>query len=224
LLEVEFNSMADKTKYFGKLELSAQKIQKIYELDLFGEHEVVEYVWTKEKEYIKQYSNLINEIYFNEIQVRDAYAKIEEVDLNSKYYMAVIEGNVVAGVRYTVNNPYSENTLPSEKNEINFSKIFEEHELLNYKYCEVTRFAVAESHRNNFKHYINAFRAFRNEMVENNVEYLVICSEKARLKLYNLSARKYFTLIDCKDYDISSLDGYPDIKSQALLYKVKEQD
>ncbi len=211
--------MIDKSKFlFGKQKVSNWSF---FQNNSNLEDEKIEYLWSRDPFYIKQYARIIDESFDTELNLRDVYKKIKESDFRS-YYRLICDGNkVVGGFRMIVDDPLTEYSLPSEKPGFTFKSLFPELDLLNNRYTELSRFAVLPQYRNNMMHYVDAFRSTREQMIELGVKYLFLCGSRSRVRIYNKEAKKHFKLIDTRYLDVSDWDGdYSNLEFYVCAYEI----
>ena len=181
----------------------------------------IQYIWSNNLYYIKQYSSIIDEQFDEELNLQDVYKKISDTDFRSFYRLFMIQEKVIGGFRMVINDPYTEYSLPSEKPGFTFKDTFKKLDLANNKYTELSRFAVDPSYRNNMEHYRDGFHAYKEKMIELGVKYLFLCSSKSRFRIYNRFATKHFNLIAHKDIDVSGWEKrYRHLEFYVCVYEV----
>ena len=211
-------NMIDKTKFLFKKQSLAS--MPFFQGTANLEDEKIEYVWSKEPFYIRQYAKIIDESFDEELNLRDVYKKINESDFRSHYRLFMLGKKVIGGFRMVVNDPLTEYSLPSERPEFQFKEAFPELDLLNNRYTELSRFAVLPEFRNNMNHYSDGFKAYKDKMTELGVKYLFLCSSRSRFRVYNRIAVKHFKLVDTKFFDVSDWVGdYKNLEFYVCAYE-----
>jgi len=214
------SDMIDKSKFFLKRKGAVGKT--FFQQSSGVEEEKIEYLWTKDPFYLKQYANLIDASYEDEVNIKDAYKSINDKDLRSHFYIAKEGEKIIAGVRFTVNDPLHRYTLPAEDIGFSFAKLFPELDLSNNLFAQITKFGVISEHRNNIVHYKNAFSEFKKLSDELNIKYIFIVATNDRLRLYNAVAKRLFIQISIKDAGTPGLKNHDHLKMYALAYENKK--
>ncbi len=213
-------NMVDKSKIFDRVNSSNLPLD-FSESNLYFDPEDLEYCVTTNKKDIRQYITLVNEIYKEEINLENSYEKLSRVDLNSHFLVAKDKEKVLAGVRFSLYEPITNNSMPSETKEMKYKDLFKEYNLEELGYSELTKYVASKSSRNYKEHYKHCFSICKDILTENGIKYMVICSEKARLRFYNFLIRDTFQLIDSKPYDLRSITKDLDYDCNANLYELK---
>jgi len=213
--------MIDKSKtFFRKLDIPGLGL---FQHDADLEEKQTEYLWSRDPFYVKQYMKMVDDNYDNELHVSDTFKKIGSNDFRSHFFLSKIDKKVIMGVRLTLNDPFLKYSLPTEKNNFNFSDLFQDIDFANNKYCEITKFTVLEEHRNDINHYVNGFKFFKQLMDEHKIKYMLICGSRARHRIYKKFAAQHFNFVDMKKLDITLWPEYSTISfahdSWASLYQ-----
>ncbi len=212
--------MIDKTNFlYKKTAVPAFLFQPIDMLD----DQKVEYLWTRDRQEIKQYMQMIDQNYGSELDVENAFKNIGASDLRSNFFVARNSKGLIMGVRVTLNDPFLKYSVPTEKSNFSFNDLFPEYDLVNNRYAEVSKFTVLDEYRNDINHYVNGFKFFKDLLDKNNAKYLIICGSRARHRIYKKFASNYFKYVDMRKLDISLWPEYATISfaqdSWAVLYE-----
>jgi hypothetical protein len=217
-MQQEITNMIDKTKLlFPKKNHGKSFIQET----LSVENLEPVYNWTRSPTLISQYRNLVNEVYYKELSIDDAFTKISYKDIRSHFYIGTKKNIVMGGVRLTVNDPFHRYTLPSEKIGFSFQKLYAELDLSHSSFAEVTKFAVLTEYRNSTTHYKKAFSAFKDLCHQISIKYVFILGTKDRIRLYNAMSKSYFNVYDSRAIDVSEWPDYKHLEVEAVCYTPK---
>lgn len=157
----------------------------------------IEYVWSRDPSHLRQYMKIIDKHFDDELEITDAYKKIDFKDLNSHFYIFLNQDKVVGGTRFSVCDGFYDYSLPNEKlGQFKYKDIFNNLDLEHCSYAEITRYAVLPKYRNDIRHYTISFKKFKEMCIRLKVKYLFICSTESRARLYNLGARKNFNVLE----------------------------
>ncbi|MDX1949122.1 MAG: GNAT family N-acyltransferase [Rickettsiales bacterium] len=178
------------TENFSNPTISSGKLTK--------ESEDVVYEWSRDPNFLRDYTNLIDKYYENELNLPDAYKKIDPRDMHSNFLIGRVNNEIISGVRITTNNKDAKFSLPNEALGFSYQNLFPELDLQNNRYCEVSRYAMHTDYRKNPLHYITAFQKFYEITKELKVKYLFISSTKARVRLFKSFATNNFKFIETK--------------------------
>ena len=181
--------------------------------------ESLEYFWTKETRYLNQYTKIIDDIYKEEVNINNAYTAIEADDLRSHFYIATIKDEVIAGARYTINDPFQRYSLPAEAPGFSFASLFPELDLENNRFAQITKLGVVSEHRNNIIHYKNGFKEFKNISTRLGAKYIFVVATLDRIRLYNLVGKKFFKVLDPRKADIEAWDTHSHLDMYIAVYE-----
>jgi hypothetical protein len=199
--------MLEKAKIFGKEETNFP-ISVFMDMKFNFTESEIEYLWTKDKHLLRQYTKLIDDSFAEEVNFEDSYKKIDPNDLNSYFYLGSHNDRVIAGVRMSVAKPEFNNILPTETQGIDYKKLFPEFDLKNNAYCEVTRYGVHKDYRNLKSHYKNSFKNYKLFMDANDIKYLFIFASSARFRIYNAFGKRYFNIFDIRSVEADQNSKY----------------
>lgn len=209
--------MIDKTKFLFRKK-TVSNFDLLQSEFTHGE-EKIDYIWSKDPFYIRQYAKMVDKYYEEELALEDAFKQLGLYDLRSHFYIVKINERVISGVRITVNNPFETKSLPTERFNLDYAGLFPELDLLHNRCAEVSKFTILPEHRNNIDHYVNAFKSFKELFDEQQVKYFFICASRARLRIYNRIAKKHFKVLDTRPFDVSNWQDYEDLEFYVCAYE-----
>lgn len=187
-------------KFTAVTKNSAEKFSAttIFANELTKNSDEIEYEWSRDPKFLKEYTGLIDEYYENELNLPDAYKKIDPRDFYSHFLRVTHNNKLISGVRVTTNNKEAKFSLPNEMLGFTYQNVFPDLDLQNNKYCEVSRYAMHTDYRKNPNHYMAAFKKFYELTKELKVKYLFISSTKARVRLFKSFASNFFNFVETK--------------------------